>query len=232
MRAHTTQAGVPQPADPWVLELRAAEATPVLMVVVFAAIGLAVGLGWWFSPTERAKRKLRGRVATPIRALRPGEVVKITGTVQVHEGVRAPFSDELCGYWFAEVSERSGKSWRTVATRWESSGFWVDDGEERVWVEPGDERLALPLSSVGASGTFDDPTQQEAEGLTRVGVPSTGFFGTNRTLRFEEARLDHGELVSVIGEVRLIERDGDPVLTIVPSAKDGLVISDAPGVHG
>ncbi len=206
--------------------------TQILLFFVFLAVMLAiVGYQAWNAPAAVARRKLRAVEAAPIGGLRPGQRVKVTGSVVLRSALSSPFRESRCAYWAATVEEKAGKnSWRTVVDQWEGAAFWIEDPSGRVYVDPGGDKLALATTRAGASGTFDDPGPDEARALERLGLESTNFFGLNRQLRYAEASLDDGELVAVLGEVAVVEVDGEPALALVSGAGE-LVVSDAEDVH-
>lgn len=200
-------------------------------VFVCGMLGV-VAWQWWHSPEQVARRKLRAVEAAPIGGLRPGQRVKVTGRVALRKALESPLQGRSCAYWAALVEEKAGKnSWRTVADRWEGVPFWIEDPTGRVHVDPGLAKLALGTSRIGGSGTFDDPGPREAAALEQFGLSGTGLLGMNRHLRYSEASIDDGELVSVIGEVAVVEVDGEPALALV-AMEEELVVSDAHDVHG
>jgi hypothetical protein len=204
----------------------------LLFVAFMAALVGVVAYQLWYAPAAVAERALRAMPATSASGLRPGERVKVTGRIVLRAKLTSPFGGSTCAYWLATVEEKAGKdSWRTLVERWEGRGFWVDDGTERVWVDPDGEKLPLRRESAGRSGTFDDPSSREAQALAELGVDPTGLLGFNRTLRFHESSLDEDERVSVAGVVKLTEIDGVPALSLV-GGEEGLLVSDALDIHG
>ena len=210
------------------------------LLAFLGVIGAVVFLGWYFSADMRIKRALRQVPATPIGRVRPGERVRVTGTI-VEEGLRlrAPFSDRPCAWYRVKVEEyrKSGKSghWRTLVEEEKHTDFLLGDPTGMAYVRMVAPRVAGLQDVRSRSGTFDDATHVEAGFLSRHGMNSTGLFGFNRTLRYSEAVFELGEDVTVLG--RVASDDGRSptfsgkglsagAVVLEPDAELGLLLTD------
>lgn len=201
---------------------------PILFggVCVLFVIGVAV-LGWYFSPQQVIKRKLK---AVPVRSLiEAGELgaVRITGTI-LDDGLTldSPLSGTRCAWYGAYVDEyrSSGKSghWVEVIKEEACTEFLLDDGTGVAIVRCVAPQVASPRDHETGSGAFDDASPTEEEFLRRHGRQSTGLLGFNRRLRYREAKFEPGEKVTVLGRVQpishrraryeIVASDGSPLL--------------------
>jgi hypothetical protein len=199
----------------------------LLPFAIFAAVVLAFGAMWWFSPDQRRRRLLSGTEVVSIASLRPGQRARITGRVAVQEGLRSPLSGTRCAAYQLHVEEHAGKNnWRSVATDDQCEPFAITDASGTCVVDPRGQHLLLTFDESANSGTFDDPTPAEAAVYERYGVKSTSILGLNRQLRIREATLAHDEAVTLLGLVDITEVGGVPTLSLVPDPEHGLVVSD------
>lgn len=201
----------------------------LFFLVVGAGVLVAVGLGWWFSAEQKARRLLAAHPIRPIGELRPGELARVAGTVRVLGDTVGPLTRVSCAAYHVKIEEKHGKnSWRMQAEDQHAEPFDAEDGTGTLHVDPRGSKLFLTFDGEGRTGMFDNPSPAEAELLERYGVASTSLLGFNRVLRFQEALLSDGEHVTILGRVEIVEVGGAPVLTLVPDAEHGLVVTDRP----
>ena len=210
------------------------------LLAVLGVVGAVFFLGWFFGSDMRIKRALRKVPLTPIGRARPGERVRVTGTI-VEEGLalRAPFSDRPCAWYRVKVEEyrKRGKSahWHTLAEEEKFTNFLLGDPTGMAYVRMVAPRVAGLQDEKSRSGTFDDATHVEADFLQRHGMKSTNLVGLNRRLRYSEAALELGELVTVLG--RVASDDGRSpasegkgfaagAVVLEPDAELGLLLTD------
>ncbi len=202
---------------------------PIAVFLLFAGIVYAI---WYRSPAQVNKRRLASASAVPIEALVPDSIQKVTGVVVPIETLESPMEGAACVYWDVAVLEPHGKSWRIAARRHETAPFWLKEKTGRVYVDLRGVDVHLDREETGSSSMLDSPTERERQALLGLGLNPSGLLGMNRSYRYQEARLDVAERVSVMGRVEIREVDGEAVFVLVPADDGALAVSDAKGVHG
>lgn len=211
-------------------------AFPVLLVAAVAVT--AVGLSVVLSTDARTRRAIRRAPIVPVSSVRAGQLVRVRGRlVALDELLQAPLSQRTCAYYVATAEERrsagSSSTWREVAREERYVDFAVDDGTGRVRVRMSVPRVAVVRDLHTRSGTFDDANAAEDGFLRRHGLRSVNAFGLNIALRYNEGALEPGEEVTVLGQARHEDIDGERVLVIDAPDDGPLLLSDDPrAVHG
>lgn len=210
------------------------------IVVVVGVLGF--GALWYFGSEQVARRAIRAATPRRIADWPEGQPTRLIGSIAGGEVLAAPLSGRACVYYRAVVEELRGNSkhrrWVSIIEEVRSVPFVVEDGSGRALVDPTGAQIACKVDRQTSSGTFDDATAVERSFLDRHKSASTGFLGFNRSLRYEEAILEVGERISVVG-IGLREadpaavgqvtgyRDGPPTKLRVGPCRDGkLYISD------
>lgn len=213
----------------------AVDLTPL---TIASTLGVAFGLALLAKGMAGQRRAARiGDTSTStISALAVGEV-RISGVVEPAELLlTSPIQSRDCVYYRARVSESEGRSERTLFDEERAVGFRVRDasGDVRVfpraahWLVPeafsagtsllGDEPTGLRLREGGAlQPGFVDRASQISELLTvhdrsapdaTIGDALVGHLGGRREYR--EARIEPGDLVTIIGTVLPFDQLEDP----------------------
>jgi E3 ubiquitin ligase len=110
----------------------------------------------------------------------------------------APLSGRRCVYYAVVVSHHQGRQWNTVVNERRGTSFAVADGTGRAIIDPANAELALCFDESERTDWLDRPTPAQEKILARHGITSTGWLFP-KTLRFEEAVVEVGDVVSVIG---------------------------------
>ena len=187
----------------------------------------------WFAWTKWSLLKLMADKETrPIGSL-AGGFAELKGRIVPLQTELSPYSGEPCVYYDYIVEEyrQSGKSghWRTISSGKRCHDFLIDDGTGKARIQAEGASFHLNVDAHGKSGTFNSPTPQLQDFLSRIGVSSTSFFGmSNRALRVKETFLSPGDQMYILGFAR---PDRDPssgakvVVSKDPSAP-AFIVSD------
>jgi hypothetical protein len=158
------------------------------------------------SPREKSKRRLVGTPRTVTGELQTG-MARVTGKARRgRELLRAPLTHRPCLAYDFRVEVTSGDDWREVVHLREAGAFVVADEGGEALVEPGlNYELVLSDDVLGGTGWTD--REPDPELLKRVVAmldesegPTDSWFNP-RHVRYFEAALLEGELVSVYGAV-------------------------------
>jgi hypothetical protein len=191
---------------------------PGIALAIAAVVGVVVLVAWLFSPDRVLLRKLRAVSIVRIADVPDGATVRIVGRLRKRAKLlRAPLSGRKCAFFRAVVKEKAGKnSWREIVREVESVDFVVEDSTGRAIVETSSLEVAVVLDHHARSGAFEDAAEVLESFLRRHGLESTGVFGWNRALRYEEGVLEPGEEVAVLGRARW---EDDPELGAVDAPR-------------
>ncbi len=216
-----------------------------LVVGLIVIVGAFIFGGWYNSEHQRIQRELRGASKYKIGDFPDGTQGKVVGRLALHQKeLTAPLSGRSCTYFKVAVSEYRSNgdsgSYYEIITEEEGVDFALDDGTGTAIVLVGSARTALTEDHETRSGTLDDPTAREQAYLDAHGQEGEGWL-FNKTLRYVEAVLEPGELVSVFGygskepdpdAAPAGYRDAQPMrLRISGSANYPALISDVPSTR-
>jgi hypothetical protein len=175
---------------------------PIIALAIFGGIFL---YNYFFSRNAQINRRLKKAPWKSIAQVKNGETVKVVGTIfPIDKELTAPLSKRKCSHYFVNVEQKkkSGKHshWEEIIREEETSKFLVKDGERYAYIH--DHRIMsnIVIDENYSSGTFNDPTVLLDNYLAEHGHKSEGFFGFNKSLKYEEGILESGEQVSVLGE--------------------------------
>ena len=187
-------------------------------LVIFGGIIFIIGGVIALVNLKNYKRRER-IIATPTSpiAQAPGNgFVEIKGRIAPSEQglVQAPFSGRHCVWVRVTVQElrSSGRSsyWHTVLNEVDGRPFMVDDGSgQQARVMPQNANVILERGVAATSGTFNDAQPHIQAFLHSRGLKSTGFFGFNKSMRFEEELLSPNDPLYALGPSR--REAGPPV---------------------
>lgn len=203
-----------------------------LPVFLLLAAGLAIFASVYFARDARARRELERAPILAIAAVRPGTTARITGTVEYFDGeLVAPLTGRTCAYYLVLIQEyrSNGKSgsWVEILREEQHLDFLVRDATGVAQIRMDSPHALVVHDHKTRSGTFDDATEIEAAFLRRFDKTSTNFLGLNRGLRYNEAVLEFGEKITVLGATRAGEGEVRFVIEAPPEGK--LLLSDEPG---
>ena len=174
--------------------------------------------------------------------------VEVRGEVRPDETLEAPVSRDECVAYEYETEEYRGggrsASWRVVDERTEATGFYVDDGTGRIYVDPGtsecddhgNAELRLYDEEVIHVDGGDEPPEEVArflaendevdrqEGEVNLGVVEIPKANDRR---YKEKKLEPGDEVYVLGEV-LRDDGANPESLVLTDGYDtpDFVVSD------
>jgi hypothetical protein len=189
------------------------------------------------------RKRILATPTSPVRQARGGPVEIKGRIVPSEQGVlMAPFSGRHAVWTRVTVEERRSRGrssyWATIINESDGRSFFVDDGSGEVArILPQAANVILERQSVASSGTFRDAPPHLEAFLQSRGVKSTGFFGFNKQMRYQEELLAPGDSLYAIG---LSRRDPGPpvndgyrmapssqlVLYAGPAAADELILTN------
>jgi hypothetical protein len=181
----------------------------VAPLLIFAVIVGGIGLTWYFSPGQVARRAMKSTPRRRVGDVLDGEVARVVGRVEPIETLRAPLTGRACVCWHVEVQEyrSSGKSghWSTVIDEHEATDFFLKDEATRALVKTSFTKPVLEQDRTLKSGFLNDATPELEAFLAARGRSSQGWV-FNKNMRYREGVLEPDEQVCVVGLGRW-ERD-------------------------
>ncbi len=175
------------------------------VVVVVGAVGGLLYAAWYTSEPVRIRRMLRDARACSIADLGDGQSGRIVGAAQLHrDHLIAPLTGRRCLYYVAtiEQSKYGTDVWSMLATEERGVPFAVTDGTGRAIVDATHANVALEFDHHTVS-----KTDLELDAAQRALLARQRIDPTHRTLRYAEAIICEGKLVSVLG---IGTREPDP----------------------
>lgn len=178
-----------------------------LVIVTLAVRAIIVyrpgGIEAW-----RVRRRHERTATTAIADLPEDQLGQITGQVSATEPLlTAPLSGRPCVYYALVVVHRCNRRWDVIVDERRGPSFAITDRTGRAIIDPSNAQLAMYFHRVERTGWLDRITPEQKAILVRHGIPSDGWFFP-RTLRFQEAIIEVGNHISVIGAG--IREPGDP----------------------
>jgi hypothetical protein len=212
--------------------------SPYLLLLAGAAIigglgALVRGFGGY-----RAAARISDTSSSRISSIAVGEV-RVSGTVEAAEATLiSPLQSAPCVYYRSRILESDRRSSRDVFAEERAVGFRIRDETGSLRIFPRDARWDVPVRFDASTGMFGEqpaglqyrmgpaiapgPLEREAQiaALLTVHEPSTldglglagfgGSLGGDAHRGFVEARLEPGEIVTVIGQVLPFDQLADP----------------------
>lgn len=204
----------------------------MILFVVGAIITLTNLKNW------RRRQRILSTPTSPIAQAAGNGLVEVKGRIQPSEQgmVQTPFSGRYAVWCRVTVQElrSSGKNsyWHTLLAEVDARPFMVDDGSGQLArVMPHGANVILDKLNIASSGTFNDAAPHLEAFLMSRGLKSTGFFGFNKSMRYEEEVLAPGDPLYALGQSR--REAGPPVhdgYRMVPGSQ--LVMFHAMGPEG
>lgn len=181
------------------------------ILVVIGGIIALVNLKNW-----KRRKRIIDTPTSPIAQAPGNGLVEIKGRIVPSEQgvVQAPFSGRHCVWVRITVQElrSSGRSsyWHTVLNEIDGRPFMIDDGSgQQARILPQGANVILERSAIATSGTFNDAQAHLEAFLASRGLKSTGFFGFNKSMRYEEEVLSPNDPIYALGPSR--REAGPPV---------------------
>ena len=202
----------------------------IMIVVGLGGIAFAV---WFFSKDQRIKRALKKAPRLTVSNYHGGTEAKLVGRVRLLNELASPLTGRPCAHYQVKVDEHrsSGKSshWHNIIKEERSVTFELDDGTGRAIVEAENGQIVVVKDAHFRSGTFNDATPLLENVLSRHGCRSTGLFGLNKGLRYNEGVIEQGEVVAVFGRgVWKKDASGTRRLFMIQPQEGHLLVSDDP----
>jgi hypothetical protein len=209
----------------------------IAFLVVAASVSGLLYAAWFTSEPVRIKRMLRSAQTYPIVDVRDGQTSRIVGRAQVHrDRLVAPLSGRNCLYYVAtiEQSKHGTDIWTPLASEERGVPFVVTDATGRAIVDASHATVALEFDHECISRSV-----LELDAAQRAMLDRQRIDPLHRTLRYLEAIIGEGEVVSVLGAgSREIDPDAPPEsayrgghptrLRLAGSRRYPLLISDDP----
>src|SRR5262245_21737840 len=172
----------------------------LLLLLIFAVIARAVIAG---SPggfeAWRVRRRHRRTVSIAITDLQDNQLGHITGRVSATAPlVTAPLTSRPCVYYALVVSLSHDRKWHLLIDERCGAGFAITDRPGRAIIDPSNAQLALCFDRIERTGWLDHTSLEQDAILARHGITSRGRLVT-KSLRFREAIIEVGDLISVVG---------------------------------
>lgn len=209
-----------------------------MLAIIFVLAAIANRVYNFHKDQRRFKRTLRNAPILTVGDFADGTEAKLVGKVRLLAEIRSPLTGRPCAHYHVAVevrgipSEENVSSWSNFIEEKKTVDFVLDDGTGRAIVEAEDAQISVVKDAHLAHfrpGTFNDATPQLESFLVKHGRKSTGLFGFNKGLRYEEGVIEEGELVTVFGR-GVWENDGSGTRRLVIcKPRDGhLRVSDDP----
>lgn len=151
-------------------------------------------------------RKLRKSPFKKVSQAQTGQYQKFKGkALYVQELTKAPLTHRNCIFYQATVQQKRDKSWRTLIEENSEADFFVDCDGELLLIkmdQPNSfKNILLDNDHEVQSGFLNTPNAKMEAFLKKHNKESNNILGFNKTLRYQEGILEHGETVVVKGIV-------------------------------
>ncbi|MDO5979274.1 hypothetical protein [Flavivirga spongiicola] len=216
--------------------------SPIAVIVILGSI-LVFAL-YYFNKKQVILRKLSKTRRKAVASLKTNEFVKVHGkALHVVAPLVAPLSKRKCVFYTIKLEKKvsSGKSsyWKTIVDEEKMQDFFLEQNGSYVIVRPvpspKNYKSYLVKDEKVSSGVFNDPTPEFKELLKTYNIDSEGFFGFNKTLRYEEGIIEVGEKITVAGIAKwktlnepIPEYAYSKIVELISDEKEKLIITDHP----
>jgi hypothetical protein len=211
-------------------------------IIITLVIGLIIFVAFQTNAALVAA-KLGKTKGSRIADAQEGEKVKITGEI-VYAGktLKAPLSGRACVYYHVVVRERKRRRGFAVPCKIEEENIGdivIKDGDDYAIISVNLKNLKSHVITDAhySSGVFNDATEPLLAFIKKHHHRHKDFLGVNKYFTYEEGIVEAGELVTVVGKARWIERretrltiPASKMLVIGPSQQEPLYLTDNPGL--
>jgi len=183
------------------------EKTIIFVGIGLLAVGIIVFLTNFYSKKAIVKRHLRKAVLKSIHSVTDGEIVKISGKVELTgPPLVAPLSGRKCAYYHVLVEQlvNTGKSThhKKLIEEEVAGPFGIREGRSCACIDTSRVESYIVDDAKYESGIFNDPTEVLDNYLSAHNLNSENFIGFNKSMRYREGILEEGEVISVLGQAR------------------------------
>lgn len=190
------------------------------------------------SPVERARARARRAPERSVAALRAGELVRLTGRVELGDGpLTAPLSGRRCCHYELRVGSLSPGSRLTPHVERASQPFFLRDETGRVAIDPREALADTVLDLRFVAEELDVETRFELERVLHASgdLRALALLEQREQLYFVEGAFEEGELLCAVGRAAPSERGGPglgyrdraPTLALEAPRGDALFLSDS-----
>lgn len=175
---------------------------------VFISLGIVIPIAVisrYQGKHTRIKRQLKQAPRKPIRLIKNGETVQLSGTIEIiGEPIEAPLSGRTCGYYHIIVEREipHARRSRYVETFIEEEGrcpYLIKDGNHFAFVEQSNLLTKVKKDRTFSTGYPDDWNERLQQFLLRHEDKTNDWHSFNCTLDYFEGILEQGEKVIVSG---------------------------------
>lgn len=189
-------------------------------------------------PKARARRAAERSHLAAVAEVSPGDTVKVVGRVSfTDDPLEAPFSGRACAHFEAVVEKRHARGFAPKASTASTQSFWLEDETGRIYVDARSAIVDVVLDHHWTSRELDPEKRFELERfLYQNGPKWNRLLGAESDLRYREGALEEGELVTVVGQAKVV-REPEPHFyrdksrRVVIGAPDGGAIYVSDGMH-
>lgn len=208
-------------------------------IILVAVIVGALIYSYFFSKTAIIKRRLKKARLVNVANFKEGQRAKLIGRAESVNGdmLIAPLSGRECCYYHVtieqEVSSGKSTSWKTVIEEEQWVEYIINDNGYYAYLNADDIKSHIVRDREYRSGFLNDATPHLEAFLRKHGHDSEGWLGFNKTLRYNEAIIEPGETLAVLGRgnwtsaeaLGLPEKYGK-VLSVTYDDKKAIYMSD------
>ena len=211
---------------------------PVLMLSTFVVIAIIAN---YFSNKKVMLREFKKSRKKPINSIKENEYAKIIGKAKhANKPLIAPLSGRQCVYYHIVVEVKGDKSWRRIIDELRHQDFFIETSSEMAIIKTASvqksmQRFYLVKDYKEKSGFRNDTTDKLEAYLKAHNEKSTGFLGTNKTIRYSEGVIELNELIAVKGVAKwntlkepIEGYSYSKILTLIGTKKEKLLITDEP----
>lgn len=187
----------------------------LFFLLIFILIVLAIiVISYYFNDRNKILRNLKKVPVKRIASIKENEYAKLFGkATALDTPLVSPLSKRKCVYYQIKVEKKvnTGKSssWKTIIKEEKYIDFALQSLQEKVIIHTnGSHKLTYLVKDVKKrSGFLNDASQNLEHYLNQHQESSEGFFGLNKTLRYNEGVIEIDEEIAVMGTGNWKESD-------------------------
>ncbi len=210
-------------------------------VIMFSTVIIIVVIAHYFSNKKIMLREFKKTRKKQINRIKDNEYAKIIGKAKhVNRPLIAPLSGRECVYYHIVVEVKADKGWRRIINEKVNQDFFIESQSEMAIVKVSSlqksmQRFYLVKDYKEKSGFRNDATDKLEAYLETHNKKSTGFLGTNKTIRYSEGIIELNEVIGVKGVAQwktlkepIEGYSYSKILTLTGTKKEKLLITDEP----